>query len=416
MLVIGDVMLDKYTYGTVDRISPEAPIPVVTKTSEKYLPGGSSNVANNLVSLGAKVYLCGAIGDDESGKILTEKLKEQGIDTSLLFVNSDQETTVKHRIVVKNQQMLRIDHESLTSLSLKMEKQIINKLARVIPVCDAIILSDYAKGFFSSSLAKKIIALAKKHKRKILADIKPKNRTFFRFVDVVTPNLKEAREMSGKGDVTKAGLALSKYFQAEILLTQAEMGMSIFLQDGTNVYIPTKRIEVSDVTGAGDTVIAVASLFLISGLSLYDSAVLANFAASLVVQKSGVATVSVEELSTVLQEERHIETVAIVPKLWGYEKWVENNDKYCSKILAINKGYQCSLHYHKIKDEMFLLIKGHVRLELGDEIIYLRPGSFQRVPPHTNHRFRGLEYSEIVEISTHHDDGDSYRIEESRKV
>ena len=144
--------------------------------------------------------------------------------------------------------------------------------------------------------------------------------------------------------------------------------------------------------------------------------ILANEAGAIVVQKPGTATLSREELASTVEGKNHVESVKMIPKLWGYEQWIENNEKYCCKILALNKGYQCSLHYHKNKDETFLVTAGHVRLELGDEVMHLRPGSFVRVLPNTPHRFAGIEDSLITEISTHHEDSDSYRIEESRKM
>ena len=416
ILVIGDLMLDMYTFGVVDRISPEAPIAVITKAHEKYVAGGAANVGNNIAALGAHVVICGSVGNDSRGTQLKKLLREKNIDTSLIVTNSESETITKHRIVAGNQQLLRIDHEITCHLSSKLEKQVLQKVSRHIQSCDAVILSDYAKGFFSHTLTKKIITLAKKYTKLITADIKPQNKSLFRTVDVITPNLKEAMLMSGKKDIALIGKHLMRYFHAHILLTQAEVGMTLFEKDKESVHIPSKKVEVFDVSGAGDTVIAVATLALTAGLDLATASHLANFAAGLVVQKSGTATITREELETIILEDKHIEAVDIVPKLWGYEKWIENNDKYCSKILSLNKGYQCSLHYHKIKDEMFLVTKGHVRLELGDEVLYLRAGSFQRVPPNTKHRFRGLEDSLILEISTHHEESDSYRVEESRKV
>ena len=171
-----------------------------------------------------------------------------------------------------------------------------------------------------------------------------------------------------------------------------------------------------DVSGAGDTVLAALILGITCGLTLENASRVANNAGGLVVAKPGVATITREELSAFLGEEKHVELVEMVPKLWGYEKWLENNDKYCCKLLSLKKGYQCSLHKHKIKDEMFFIIQGHVRLEVGKKVMHMLPGSFVRITSGILHRFRGIEDSIIIEVSTHHEDSDSYRVEESMKV
>lgn len=165
-----------------------------------------------------------------------------------------------------------------------------------------------------------------------------------------------------------------------------------------------------------DTATAVATLGLLAGLDLAAAGTLANVAASVVVQKPGTATLDTAELIAAAADDRYTHSVPHVPKVWGSEQWIENNDRYCCKLLNLKKGFQCSLHYHKVKDEMFLVRSGRVRLELGGETLELREGNFVRVPPETKHRFTGLEDSVIIEISTHHDEADSYRIEPSRQV
>ena len=222
--------------------------------------------------------------------------------------------------------------------------------------------------------------------------------------------------MTGFDDIDKMGSELTKYFASDVLMTRGPDGMSVFHRDGRNFDIPGKKIEVFDVSGAGDTVVAVVTLALVGGLDLKNSADLANFAGSVVVQKPGTASITMPELEAFLSDKDNIESVEVVPKVWGYEKWLENNEKYCSKVLSVKKGFQCSLHYHKFKDEMFLVTSGHIRLEKGDDTIHMMPGSFVRIPPGLVHRFRGIQDSEILEISTHHSEKDSYRIEKSRKV
>ena len=386
VLVVGDLMLDQYTHGEVKRISPEAPVPVLTKTEDKFIPGGAANVANNLASLGAKVSLSGVVGEDVTRDKLLALLENSGVNTDLVITVPDRPTTLKRRFVTGGtQQLLRVDEEVSINLSADEEKHLLSLIEDKIAEFDAVIMSDYIKVGFKGA-------------------------------DVLTPNTKEAFEMSGETNVDKAGRALVEYFGSDILMTKGAEGMSIFLKNGERQDITTKKIKVYDVSGAGDTAVAALTLGLISGLNLKDSALIANCAAGVVVQKPGTATLSAEELLASLDEEHHIEDIAKVPKLWGYEKWLENNEKYCSKILVLNKGFQCSLHYHKIKDEMFIVLRGHVRLEIGDKVLHMKEGHYVRLEPGTVHRFRGIEDSEILEVSTHHMEDDSYRLEESRVV
>lgn len=417
ILVVGDIMLDQYTFGEVTRISPEAPVPILRKLNDKFVPGGAGNVANNAAALGANVSLCGVFGDDYYKSILLSMFSEGGIGIQASLTSKGRPTTLKHRFVSENNhQLLRVDAEVTDYIGAKEERELLTKIEKELKNVHAVILSDYAKGLFSQNLAQAIIKLVKKFKKPILADFKTQNKAFFKGVDVITPNLREAREMSRLAELKAVGEFLVKYFDSDVIITRGEEGMSVFQGDGSSKYFPTRKIKVFDVSGAGDTVIAVVALGLASGLNLEDAAYLANYAAGIVVQKPGTATITIEELETALQEEHHIEVVETVPKLWGYEKWLENNEKYCSKILFLRKGYQCSLHYHKVKDETFLVTKGHVRMEVGKRVLHMREGSFVRITPGTLHRFRGIEDSEILEISTHHREEDSYRLEKSKKV
>jgi bifunctional ADP-heptose synthase (sugar kinase/adenylyltransferase)/quercetin dioxygenase-like cupin family protein len=333
-------------------------------------------------------------------------------------VLSGRSTTEKHRIVSgEHHQLLRLDREEKNHLSADEEEQCYALLAPLIKKADVIVLSDYAKGYFSKNFAQRIIACAKFEKKIILADFKPESGDYFLGVDIFTPNLKEARELTGRHEVEEVGLRLVRDFGAHAVVTRGSEGMSLFRrEDGSHHYIPGKKARALDVSGAGDTAIAVLALGVAVGLAIVDAATLANEAAAMVVQKPGTATLSREELASALKGENLVENVKIILKVWGYEQWIENNEKYCCKILGLNKGYQCSLHYHKNKDETFLVTAGHVRLELGGEVLHLRPGSFARVLPNTPHRFAGIEDSLIMEISTHHEDSDSYRIEESKKM
>lgn len=418
VLVLGDVMLDQYSFGEISRISPEAPVPVVLRKSDKFVLGGAANVANNLASLGAKVFLIGVVGKDHRKDILSRLLREKGIDTSGMVISSNRPTTLKNRIMAGEfHQVIRFDDESTDNLTEKEEKSVILFVSKNIKGFDILVLSDYVKGFFSSSLTKKIIKLAKRNEKKIIADIKPKNKDIFLGVDLIAPNLEEAQEITGKKELKDAGLALVKMFTANVFVTLGGDGIAVFEKNGKFLKSPVKKVKVYDVSGAGDTVTAVMALSFACGISLENMAKLANIAGSIVVQKPGTATISYEELhSDILQNISYDEDVSIVPKVWGYEKWLENNDRYCCKLLVINKGYQCSLHYHKMKDEMFYVSKGHVRLESDGKISHMREGYFARIKPGTKHRFRGIEDSVVIEVSTHHEESDSYRIEVARKV
>lgn len=416
ILVVGDLMLDTFTYGTVSRISPEAPVPVLQITHEVSMPGGAGNVAVNLAKLGVKTSIIGIIGKDSASKTLTQELRKNNIATKYLIADSKRPTILKHRFIAKYNQILRVDEEKINNLSVEIEKKVLTYFQELLPKVDGIILSDYAKGFFSESLTKKLIAAAKKEKKLLVADVKPINKEYFKGVSLIKPNLKEAKEMSGLSELSEIGLFLTSYFKSHILITKSDEGMTLFLKSGKSVQIPSKKVEIADVSGAGDTIIAVMTACLVAGLPLEEAAFMANYAGEIVVQKLGTAWVSYDELSTIFHNIRHADETEIVPKLWGYEKWLENNDKYCCKILSIKKGYQCSLHYHKEKDEMFFLVKGNIRLESNGEVSFMREGNFARITPGTKHRFRGIVDSMIIEVSTHHEESDSYRIEESKKV
>ncbi len=416
VVVFGDIMLDKYTDGLVNRISPEAPVPVLKKSKDTYTLGGAANVANNLIGLGASVFLSGIIGTDENGKTLLNLLKEKKIDATLIYKDKNVVTITKNRILGNNQQLIRIDEENDIAEIPKIKVAELKNIKKIIAKSDVVVLSDYGKGYFNKKLAAQIIQLAKKLDKLILVDCKPVNKSYFIGVDVIKPNLKEAKEMTSESSISDIGSKLVKYFKSNIVLTSGGDGIYLYDKKGKSTHFSSQKVEVFDVSGAGDTVLAMLALTLASSFTLQDASYLANYAAGIVVQKQRTAAISYDDLLSVLQEDSHLDKVAIVPKLWGYEKWIENNEMYCSKLLYLKKGYQCSLHYHKIKDEMFIVTSGHVRLEVDDKVVYLRTGNFQRIKALTKHRFLGLEESTIIEVSTQHFEDDSYRIEESKKV
>lgn len=304
ILVIGDIMLDRWTFGRVSKLSPEAPVPVVEKTGENVTIGGAANVANNVISLGAQVELAGVVGVDRDGELVQKLLTSKGIGAKALLSLPTRPTTEKHRIVSGgDHHLLRLDLESTEHLSEIEEVELFDKLAPLIATSDAIIFSDYAKGIFSKILSQRIIAEARTLGKITLADFKPQNKSYFYGADIISPNLKEAREMTGLHDLGEIGPRLVKDFDAYIVVTRGGEGVSVFKkEDAEEFHVPGKKIKIFDVSGAGDTAIATLALGLASGLSVPQAVMLSNEAGAIVVQKPGTATLSREELLLALQE------------------------------------------------------------------------------------------------------------------
>jgi len=302
ILVVGDLILDEFIWGKADRISPEAPVPVVWAQSQSFMPGGASNVANNMASLGAHVSLCGVVGDDKNGNILMNKLRESGIDCTGVVVDTLRPTTVKTRIIAAHQQMVRVDWEHIAPLS----KEDINKVTELIRQklddIDALVIEDYGKGMISPHLLKSIVSLARKHKKIITVDPKVEHFSYYRGVTAMTPNEKEASAGSGikitsDADVDRAGWRLLKKLNCgAVVVTLGDKGMKVFEEKRSVFHIPTVAQEVFDVSGAGDTVISVFTLALSCGLPIREAAELSNIAAGIVVGKVGVAVVTKEEV------------------------------------------------------------------------------------------------------------------------
>lgn len=309
IVVIGDVMLDVYIQGSVARISPEAPIPVVeVNQKDRMVPGGAANVACNITALGGEASIIGTTGRDSAGKELVRQLKNRKVGTAGLLALSDRPTTEKTRVIANTQQVVRVDREVKSALSDKQANQVITKAITAIRGADGVIFEDYNKGLLTSKVIRKIIAFAKAHKKIITAD--PKFQNFFEFkgVTVLKPNMKEVTEALGMDAVGEnyqtIGFKVMKRMKCQsVVLTRGENGMTIFEGNHPPKTIPTVAREVYDVSGAGDTVIATLTLALAAGASLLQATVLANYAAGIEVGKLGVATVSAEELSQRLLEE-----------------------------------------------------------------------------------------------------------------
>jgi len=309
VLVVGDVMVDKYIYGTSERLAQEAPVPVVLMRKEEYLPGGAGNVANNISMLGGKVYVASVVGDDEVGKMLVEKLAERNIDASGIFVDNARPTTVKTRVIAGHQQVVRIDVEKTEKIPIALMKKIISFVENVVDSIDSIIISDYGKGVISRRIIEAVVWLARVRKKYILVDPKIEHFLYYKNVTCLTPNLNEAiagmryplpvREDSG---VEVLGRKIMKVLSPEFLvITRGEKGMSVFSKSSV-YHLSTEAKEVFDVTGAGDTVISLIALGLSTGLNIVEASTISNYAAGIVVEKKGTATVGLEELKRRIKE------------------------------------------------------------------------------------------------------------------
>jgi len=309
ILVIGDIMLDKYIFGEVSRISPEAPVQIVDVLRERYVPGGAANVANNIVALDGTAFMIGLVGKDETGEKLISELKKRDICTNGIFIDNERPTIQKVRILGKNQQLLRIDFEEIKPLEKNMGERIENYIKESIKDIDVTVVSDYAKGIITRDLMKFIVGLCKIHKKILIIDPKPQHKSYYKGATLITPNHKEASEMTGidgKSDkeVEKIGKKLLEELDTTILLTRGDKGMSLFEINGKITHIPTKAKEVYDVSGAGDTVVGVLALALAAGASLKEAAILANHAAGVTVGKLGTSIVTIDEIKNNLKHEQ----------------------------------------------------------------------------------------------------------------
>ncbi|WP_047382856.1 MULTISPECIES: D-glycero-beta-D-manno-heptose-7-phosphate kinase [unclassified Cetobacterium] len=297
--VVGDMMLDDYLIGSVDRISPEAPVPVVSIKKERFVLGGAANVVNNLSTLGAKAVCFGVIGEDFDGERLVRELEAKSIETSGIVKTNDRPTIVKRRIISGTQQLLRLDWEDARAIPENLENNLLEQIEKRIDGLDAIILSDYDKGVLTPRVVKKIITLCREKGIIVTVDPKPKNALNYIGATSMTPNRKEAVECLGKksfDNMLAIGKELKEKLQLDnLLLTRSEEGMSLFHEENV-INIPTYAKEVFDVTGAGDTVISVFTLACAAGVTLHEAAKIANTAAGVVVGKMGTSTVTKEEI------------------------------------------------------------------------------------------------------------------------
>ncbi len=300
-LVVGDLILDKYVWGAAERISPEAPIPVVKVASEEFRLGGAGNVVNNLLALGCEVRVASVVGTDSSGDELKQRLIEQGVSTAGVQSAPERTTTCKTRILANNQQMVRLDQEICTAIDPAQEDLLLDFIRKVLPAVDVVLLSDYLKGVLTDRLLAEIIHLSRQASCPVLVDPKGDNFSRYKGASLLTPNQKEAEAAAGiKIHSPESLLAAGSYLHHELdleslLITRSREGMTLFT-GGQPEHLVADARDVYDVSGAGDTVLALCAVGLAGGLSMSAAAELANLAAGIVVGKVGTATVSSAEL------------------------------------------------------------------------------------------------------------------------
>ncbi|MCX7866004.1 D-glycero-beta-D-manno-heptose-7-phosphate kinase [Limisphaera sp. VF-2] len=309
VLVVGDVMLDRFIWGQVSRISPEAPVPVVEFERESFMPGGAANVARNWVALGGQAELFGVVGPDAEGDQLRQLLRQQGIGCRGLLTCPDRFTSVKTRIVAQKQQVVRLDRESNGPLEARTARTLMQRLRQALARADAVIVADYGKGVVTDELLAQLKPLCRQRGLWLSLDPKPVHALDLTGLSLLTPNRREAFELAGLRDTVRAPQPLQdppllqvaqhllqRLQPALLLITLGELGMLLCHRQQPPLHIPTVAREVFDVSGAGDTVIATFTLAIAAGASPAEAASLANHAAGIVVGKFGTATASPQEL------------------------------------------------------------------------------------------------------------------------
>jgi rfaE bifunctional protein kinase chain/domain len=301
ILVIGDVMLDRYWWGSVDRISPEAPVPVVALENVTHVAGGAANVAANIKGLGCDPFLIGISGTDPESDLLMGAFADAGIERSRLFRIDGRKTTVKNRVVAHNQHMLRFDQETVEPLTQDDLDPILSEVASSIADSDLIVLSDYGKGFLTEPFVTHVVAAARENNKPVVVDPKGRDYSKYHGATVITPNQKEAEEACGLplsyDTVDSAGEKLLQDLDLQgVVITRGEKGMRVYERHRSPVELPATARMVYNVTGAGDTVIAGLAVALASGLSLIDAARIANFAAGIVVEDVGTTAITLSRL------------------------------------------------------------------------------------------------------------------------
>lgn len=303
VLVAGDLMLDRYWSGEVDRISPEAPVPIVRKVGTSGVPGGAANAACNVAALGARVTLFGVVGEDEAGAELRAMLAKRGIDGANISVAPRRPTTLKLRIVAHDQQIVRIDEEDTAPIHAILMDRVLQRAARIMPRVDAVLLSDYAKGFLIPAVVAGIVAAARRHNKPVVVDPKGADLERYRGATVLKPNRSELAVLTGlpvrhHADTLPAARRLMALAgSSAVVVTEGKDGMTLLQPGAPEEHFPSFAREVYDVTGAGDTALATLAVALAAGTPLGDAVWLSNLAAGLAVGESGTASISHEKLA-----------------------------------------------------------------------------------------------------------------------
>ncbi|MBS1505869.1 MAG: D-glycero-beta-D-manno-heptose-7-phosphate kinase [Bacteroidetes bacterium] len=304
VLIVGDVMLDSYIWGAVERISPEAPVPIINVKKKDFRLGGAANVALNILSLGASPVLCALIGNDDDGKKLTQRLSENNITSEGIVISNDRPTTVKTRVIASHQHVVRVDEESDQNATEAEQKELLSRIEKLLPTCQVVIFEDYDKGCLNASIIENAVALAQKNNIPTVVDPKKRNFLAYQGVTLFKPNLKELREglkievsASNQSQVEQAARALKEKLNAKgVMVTLSEFGVYIDFENA-KVKLPAHPREIADVSGAGDTVVSVAALCTALRLEPKIIAALSNLAGGLVCQHVGVVPIDKNELT-----------------------------------------------------------------------------------------------------------------------
>jgi D-beta-D-heptose 7-phosphate kinase/D-beta-D-heptose 1-phosphate adenosyltransferase len=323
VIVIGDIIMDRYIWGSVSRISPEAPVPVVDVNQETETLGGGGNVVHNMHSLGAKPLICGVVGDDSDGRRIKQKIQSIGLRTDGILTEAGRPTSVKTRIVAHAQQVVRFDIEKRKALSRETTEKLVGFVRNELDSIDILVVSDYGKGVISGHLLAAIKDLIRRHPVRIAVDPKTANMDLYDRVDVLTPNHYEAEAFCNTDIIDEEGIVragnhiLERLHCNAVIITQGSKGMTLLQRSGQVTHIAAQARNVFDVTGAGDTVIGALSLGLASGLGFRDAAILANAAAGIVVGEFGTCAVRADALKEALRAPVRVTEKQIVKRRKG---------------------------------------------------------------------------------------------------
>lgn len=366
IMVVGDLMLDSYTVGKVRRISPEAPVAVLQVQREEHRPGGAGNVALNLISMGAEVLAVGRTGADDSGEILVKALEHEGILTTGIVTQQGFQTPVKNRIIANNQQIVRVDHEQILPLHELLEQQVIESLPNLMEGVSLVAISDYGKGFVTRTLIGAVVEEAKKKGILVIADPKGVDFTKYRGAHVVKPNLSEtyaAANLPPEASLELAATRVLEVSEAEVLMvTRSEAGISLFHKDGKREDFPVHIREVNDVTGAGDTVLAMLSTAMSNNLSVGEATQLSNVAAGIAIERFGCARITLSDLARQLLEDDVGNKVFDEEHLFALQEALRGR-RYC--LLGLSS-------HQELTTKFFHTIRKLARRENWDLLVYIR--------------------------------------------